>query len=239
MKGQTPTGRRPGLTLDLPPEADDLLSVWEPYASAAVGGYGWGIGEGTILGARWRHRESIDLDVFVRESEWVDRFGDPTRPGMEALRKHFQAEHGYRVRAQGSRGVKIGPIRVESARGEEDGWIDVFALPNRAGTVDGQQRIEGRGSYPALDTRSILAAKLLGRGLNTADRDIYDFAVAWRRERGTAIQAMGCLTNSELRALLSALASYRPPAGGDHGDGAGSERPGGRTRGAGLDGAGG
>lgn len=199
--------------LKLPPEADDLLSAWEPYAPEATGGHLWGIGGGTILATRWKHRISIDLDVFLRESEWVERFADPARPGMESLRRRFQMECGYRVQAQGSRGVKIGPIRVEGEEGEEEGWIDVIALPNRAGAVEGLEKVRGRRTYPVLDTSTILAAKLLGRGIQTTGRDVYDFAVAWKRDPKAAVKAMAALANSEIRALLSALASYRPPEG--------------------------
>ena len=114
LRSYEPTRRGTALTLKLPPEADDLLSAWEPYASEATGGHTWGIGGETILAARWKHRISIDLDVFLRESEWVERFADPARPGMESLRRRFQMEGDYRVQARGSRGVKI---RTDPRRG--------------------------------------------------------------------------------------------------------------------------
>ena len=197
-------GRRKKVILKLPEEADELLSIWEGYPGRT--GAALAIGGGTILVSRWGHRRSIDLDLFLNERDWNEHYG--WGYGVDALRNHFTVRCGYGEPRKDANAVKIGPMQVMDEG--RFGSIDIIGLHARAGHVeDGKDTVWGKRAYAALDTWSILAGKLLHRGALALDRDVYDLAVACRRERSAALRATRCLRPAELEMQANRLERKR------------------------------
>ena len=87
--------------------------------------------------------------------------------------------------------------------------IDIILWPNEAGWPKAESMVR---RHEVLGSASILAAKLAsGRGKLWVPRDVYDFAVATKREPSAAHDAMAALTDTEIERNLAA-AGNRPGA---------------------------
>ena len=206
--GSGKPGDRKGRILLLPEVAEELFYELEDRQETIFQGIEWAVGGGSVLTARWNHRESRDLDVFINETLWHEW---KALGGEQKTRRTF-AEQATRVRPSGDRAVKIGPIETD----EGTGSIDIIALPARCGMPgEGRDQVEGRSTRNALDTWSILAAKLMGRGHEARNRDVYDMAVALDREPKEASAAIAGLTAEELGGTLHAVQAmeWTPEAG--------------------------
>ena len=122
------------------------------------------IGGGTILAARWHHRESYDIDITVDEKtplrELQRDSGNGFEPAMEALggRPVFSAE--------------LNMFTVVFAESKIDLWARNPMISAGHGTV----RVEGEPEV-VLSTAQILRGKLERADLNVV-RDVYDVVTA-------------------------------------------------------------
>ena len=179
--------------LEIPEAARDLLDAWMNLRGELRPSHQelrWAMDGGTVLAARWHHRESNDVDVFYSEADWHERLGEAGANELGRL-AHERGYHETRVR-KGM--VLISPVPTRGGEGK----IDVVALTARAGPISGKYWIKRQERVEALDTGVILAGKLIHRGLHARDRDLYDLAVALKREPEEARKAFDTLTRKEL-----------------------------------------
>ena len=159
------------------------------------------MGGGTILQARWRHRQSTDADLFC----------DP-RTYVEAVRQHGAAME---------REIR----RVADDEDEGEPFVDLVATFSRIGGTE----VTILPATPLLDERSercvpgttvrtestadILAGKLVHRlgGAGVAEpRDLFDLVAAERHDPTALRRAVGLLTGAQLQEI-SAMLLMLPP----------------------------
>jgi hypothetical protein len=139
----------------------------------------WKMGGGTILAARWRHRQSTDIDLTTSASWQIAELG--------------QSASNVFTETMGKLGGKLTGYRKGSIRmAFPDGKLHVYrvgpqpAAGHRVATIDGEP-------FEALSTTQILAGKLLNRLSETPARDLYDVVVAGRKDRDGLEQAVNML----------------------------------------------
>ena len=90
--------------LDLPEPARTLLgTTFETINNALAGvlpeGQEWRLGGGSLLAARWRHRRSTDVDIFLPESS-----------GIAALDPRSNPKFAEAMSAVGATKVEVAPV---------------------------------------------------------------------------------------------------------------------------------
>ena len=144
------------------------------------------LGGGSILNARWNHRLSRDLDVYVRL--------DTTEDGRRVLDKAASACGGYRIEHPQFR-------RIEFTR-NEDNHVDVsFETPTPNG---GEERaiVDNQPAW-VLSTAQIMSGKLQGRGMTSPARDLFDIAVCNEADPEALEIAVNGLSEQRLNAILN------------------------------------
>ena len=126
------------------------------------------LGGGTTLAAQWHHRRSTDIDITVPQGTGLNRY-DPGRD--DALIKRMEQLGAVRVSA------RYRTLIFEFPNGKLD--IVEMELPIRKGersaVVDGKPiAVHSNGQ--------ILSGKLVGRGNMNIARDVFDIAVAYRKD---------------------------------------------------------
>ena len=130
----------------------------------------WWIGGGTILAARWEHRQSWDIDILISEKTKGNGAEEALKSIATELRHRgaavdLEIPHGWmHARHQD-------PGGAERQRG-----IDIWVKEPR---LRAEVEVERIGNYdlPTLPTSQILYGKLL-RGTGEIARDAYDIAHA-------------------------------------------------------------
>lgn len=173
--------------LDLPDGPAQLLeAVRRPLADHLGGERNIRLGGGTALAARWAHRHSTDVDLFV---------------GDDAYAKLFRNSHQFTDDIEGHCGMVeqlgVGPGYTIIAL--RDGEITVLAT--RSLTDKPVSRDTVRGTRIAVESTAEILAKKLTHRVAThhifVPRDLYDIAVARRLDP---------------EALHTALATIPPPS---------------------------
>ena len=128
----------------------------------------WMMGGGSILAARWRHRQSDDIDLTTSANwqiEGLDR--RDSNVFTEAMKPFGGSLTGYRK----------GSIRMSFPHGR----LHVYKVPPSPAAGNAVAAIDDR-PFDVLSTTQILAGKLLNRLADAPARDLYDVAVASRRQ---------------------------------------------------------
>ena len=183
------TTRREVEELTLPEPARTLLGRTRAILDAYVTPHtpdrsGWQIGGGTILAARWRHRESRDIDLLVH-------------PRTETRFLHPEAapELHRRLEAAGARKISFGrfsQILFEESR------IEMLAAAPQPQVGHQRAIVDGREAT-ALASSQILTGKFSNRSLNPPVRDLYDFAVAGTAAPRALAIAVNALAGHDIR----------------------------------------
>lgn len=156
-------------TLELPSPASELLdAVHEALVDLilpiAPGNTPGRLGGGTTLAARWRHRNSTDIDVTVPEGTGLGRY-HPDRD--TTLIDRMEAAGATRVDLRFRAFIFTFP----------DGKIDLVEMDPRPGAGHGKAVVDGK-IIDVCSNAQILAGKLFGRGSALPERDVFDLAVA-------------------------------------------------------------
>ncbi len=125
------------------------------YAADAEG---WKLGGGTVLSARWKHRESDDLDVVYHPDTETAHFESQLQPAMEKA------------------GGKAGPWGELSRVEFGPQHVDLMKTTPTPATGHARATVNGHATT-VLSTVQILSGKLRNRGLDPPVRDVYDVAV--------------------------------------------------------------
>ena len=139
----------------------------------------WRIGGGTLLAARWGHRLSTDIDIFLDE-----------RSGLGALNP--RRDMGF-TKAMEDAGAEKLSVEDRSLKYQfRTGRVEIAQLDPRPKVGHEIALVEG-WRIPALGNTQILAGKLGGRGLRSPARDIFDIAVAGLKDPDALEEAVNLL----------------------------------------------
>ena len=187
--------------LDLPAGPDELLeAVRKPLAHHLGAEHHMRLGGGTALAARWHHRHSTDVDLFV----------DPKDYG-ELFRNEQQFRTDLERHAPSAQNVVIEPgyARIVLMDGGE---ISISTSPSLTSYPVSKDTVRGT-SVPLEATAEILAKKLRYRMIQNAQilpRDLYDIAFA-RRSASVALHtALTTLKVEHLQDIDAELGYLRP-----------------------------
>ena len=152
------------------------------------------MGGGTILQARWRHRESTDIDLFCSSPVYLDAVRS-SRLGMEQ-KLHEICDDRERTFVDGI------------ASFAEIQGTEITLLPADTPVGERTRRFVPGTNVETWSTADILAAKLLYRlcqAGNAQPRDLYDLAAASHHDPEALHQAVGILTPRQHRQVRSLL----------------------------------
>ena len=130
----------------------------------AADGEGWKLGGGTVLSARWKHRESDDLDVLYHPDTETSHFEAQLQPAMEKV------------------GGEPGPWGELSRITFGEQHVDLMKAVPAPETGHARASVDGHPTT-VLSTVQILNGKLRHRGLDPPVRDVYDIAVCGIEDR--------------------------------------------------------
>ena len=145
------------------------------------------IGGGTVLAARWEHRESTDIDVFLPERE---NLNDARKGGALDLAK---ATGGTEVFSSDRQ------VTIELPEGE----IDISASGPRLPGLEEPDVVNGR-SVTVLASAQILLGKLY-RTNQAVTRDAYDLGVAAEAKPRALEIAINAINPEEARVIARNL----------------------------------
>lgn len=126
-----------------------------------------------MLAARWAHRRSTDIDIFL-----------PGNSGITTLDPRWNPEFAHAMSAVGANRIEVQTNSLKFAF--PAGRIEITQLdptpnlPPEIAVVDGRE-------IAVYDNGQILTGKLYGRGARLPARDVFDVAVA-RREDPSALR---------------------------------------------------
>ena len=183
------TSRPKAEDLTLPEPARTLLSrtrgILDTYVTPRTPDRsGWTIGGGTILAARWRHRESRDIDLLIHP-----------RTETRFLQPAAAPELHRRLEATGARKISFGRFsQILFAESK----IEMLAAEPQPRTGHRRALVDGREAT-TLASSQILTGKFANRSLNPPVRDLYDFAVAGTSAPRALMIAVNALAGNEIR----------------------------------------
>ena len=167
----------------LPDPAARLLRQVHPVLEELLGPAAarkWAIGGGTVLAARWQHRQSHDIDVFATEDVYRRAVANYLR-----ARPQFDERMGRRLLRRAH------PVTVDIGHRQHYvkwtlpiGDIDLIRSPREFALTARPQTI-ARTGIEAMTTEEILLGKIAGRGHDLKWRDFYD--LAWAEEHDPAL----------------------------------------------------
>lgn len=168
-----------------------LLEHLGRLTAGARGHEAWRLGGGTMLAARWRHRQSSDIDIAIATSLPRRLVSSVCAGIVEAL-----DERGLDVERDEDNDLIQAATNKKDPYGRKQG-IDIWiADPKLPGPAEHEQ-IEER-TIPALRTSQILHGKMQ-RDARQLSRDAYDIARARHDDAGALESAVNSLTPNHQR----------------------------------------
>ena len=148
------------------------LDDWQPLFSSALrildaaavtlGNFPWSFGGGTALMLKYRHRYSRDIDIFLRDPQFIGHVSPRLSPAAEAVTDDYEEAGEYvKLRLEGGEIDFIGT-----------GWL--MSEPYRAESVMGR---DVNVEKPA----EIVGKKIRYRASTLKARDLFDFAIVAER----------------------------------------------------------
>lgn len=144
------------------------------------------LGGGTLLAARFGHRESTDVDLIVPNGIYIEEWTTPdpeeAKPGgadQGPAEKHFRSkmeEHGAWIIPNAERGIVFAFFNLDGELAE----LDIKEGRPDIPYGHAEARVDGR-TETVLSTAQVLAGKL-HRGAKMPARDAYDFVLMQRTD---------------------------------------------------------
>ena len=144
------------------------------------------LGGGSILNARWEHRLSRDLDIYLRLNTAED--------ARRLLDRAASACGGYRIEHPQFR-------RIEFTR-NQDNHVDISFNTPKPEIGEHEAVVDNERAW-VLSTPQIMSGKLQGRGLTSPARDLFDIAVCDKADPEALEIAVNALTEQYLNAILN------------------------------------
>lgn len=191
--------------LDLPRGPRELFyAIHKPLARAFGGEDNIRFGGGTALAARWAHRHSVDVDIFVEDDAY----------------RHFRWNTGGRFTLDLTAQAPVERIGI----GREDSAITFHGIPGhisiapaRGLPAEPRSSDTPRGTrVPFETTAEILSKKLLyrmGRDHEIIAQDLYDLAYAQQRDPASLRTALAEVDPDELRDIDHAFQDHTAAGG--------------------------
>lgn len=154
----------------------------------------WKIGGGTVLAARWNHRESADLDLTVNAGAAISV--------LSAGSDDFEAEIGKRG------GYAVTFDRDRCTVRFSTGKLDLCALDPAPGAGHAAALVDGEPAV-VLSNAQILCGKLQ-RATRSPVRDVFDILVAGRLDPHGLAVAANTRTACDLEAIAAAWRTAAP-----------------------------
>ncbi len=158
------------------------------------------MGGGTILQARWGHRQSTDADLFCDPRTYVETVREHGAPMERELRRVADEEEGE-------------PFVDLVATFSRVGGTEVTILPAAPLLDDRSERCVPGTTVRTESTGDILAGKLVHRlgGAGVAEpRDLFDLVAAERHDPTALRRAVGLLTELQVREISATLLMLPP-----------------------------
>lgn len=155
----------------------------EHVGEYAGDGEGWKLGGGTVLAARWRHRESDDLDILYDADTETAHFESKLEPAMEEA------------------GGKPGPWGELSRIDFGEQHIDLMKIAPTPGAGHRKATVDGHPTT-VLSSVQILSGKLRNRALDPPVRDVYDVAVCGIEDPESLEKAINGLYPAKLDSII-------------------------------------
>jgi hypothetical protein len=155
----------------------------------------WKIGGGTVLGARWNHRESTDLDLTVNAGTVIPALS--TGAGSD-----FESEIGQRG------GYAIAFDRDRCTVRFSTGKLDLCALDPTPREGHAHALVDGMPAV-VLSNAQILCGKLQ-RATRSPVRDVFDIGVAERLDPHALAVAANTRTARDIEAIGAAWQASNP-----------------------------
>lgn len=187
--------------LELPAGPDELLeAVRMPLAHHLGAEHHMRLGSGTALAARWHHRQSTDVDLFVDPKDYEELF-----------RKEQQFRSDLERHAPSAQNVVVEPgfARIVLVDGGE---VSISTSPSLTSYPVSKDTVRGT-TVPLEATAEILAKKLRYRMILNAQilpRDLYDIAFARRNASVALHTALSTLRVEHLQDIDAELGYLRP-----------------------------
>lgn len=185
---------------DLPAGPAELFAAVRNTLGEYLGGeHHMRLGGGTALAARWAHRHSTDVDLFIAATHYQRLF---------ERRDAFQRDAEDRLSASAV-AIEEGLVALFIRQGDHTGEITLATTPSLTPLPHSVDTV--RGTRVPLETSAeILAKKLRYRMVlreQFVPRDLYDIAVAHERDRGALTRALGVIDAFHLREMYTYLES--------------------------------
>ncbi len=182
--------------LRLPEPAKSLMRAAgalldETLTPIVAPGKRWRLGGGTLLAARWGHRRSTDIDIFLPEDSGIAALDPRSDPGFA---QRMQALGATRVEAQGQSLKFAFPA----------GRIEITQLDQKPSIAPARAMVDGR-EMAVYGNATILTGKLFGRGRRLPVRDVFDIAVGWEEDPDALRTAVNYLDESLRSEILHSL----------------------------------
>ena len=155
----------------------------------------WKIGGGTVLAARWNHRESTDLDLTVNAGAAIPAL-------FSGHTDDFEAE----IRQRG--GYSITFDRDRCTVGFSTGKLDLCALDPTPREGHAEALVDGEPAV-VLNSAQILCGKLR-RANRSPVRDVFDIVVAGKLDPHALAIAANTRTARETEAITAAWQTSNP-----------------------------
>ena len=185
---------------DLPAGPAELFEAVRDTLGEYLGGqHHMRLGGGTALAARWAHRHSTDVDLFIAATHYQRLF---------ERRDAFQRDAEDRLSASAV-AIEEGLVALFIRQRDHTGEITLATTPSLTPLPHSVDTV--RGTRVPLETSAeILAKKLRYRMVlreQFVPRDLYDIAVAHERDRGALTRALGVIDAFHLREMYTYLES--------------------------------
>ena len=155
----------------------------------------WKIGGGTVLAARWQHRESLDLDLTVNAAAAIPAlFAGPAGD--------FEAE----LRQRGGHAISIDRDRCTVRF--STGKLDLSALDPTPAESHAAALVDNKPAV-VLSSAQILCGKLQ-RATRSPVRDVFDIVVAARLDPHALAIAANTRTARDVEAIAAAWQASNP-----------------------------
>ena len=169
-----------------------LLAAAFETVDAALGqvvppGQRWRLGGGTLLAARWGHRRSTDLDIFL-----------PADSGLAILDPRWNPDFANAMRRIGAASVDVVTDSLKFSF--PSGRIEITQLDPVPDLPVIQAMVDGR-ALAVYHSACVLTGKLHGRGARLPARDVFDIGVARSEDPGSLRTAVNYI-DSNLRAEI-------------------------------------
>ncbi len=148
------------------------------------------VGGGTILAARWHHRESVDIDIVLPELESIEEW-------MQGGRLNIAARTGGRTESES-------PTHITVAIGS--GKLDIACYAPRPPQLETKQQVMSEECYVMSDTQ-ILRGKIERTRRGPTRRDGYDMGVAARINPTSLAEAINAVPGKAVGECLANIAA--------------------------------